>query len=74
MATTAITGASEGFVIDDDAMEPAGDEGPATPEEELALRIISRLRQNQPKAALATAVELAKVIGINNDLDWVTYF
>jgi hypothetical protein len=58
----------EGFDVDPDAFEPSGgDNGPSTPEEELALRVITRLRQDKPKAALAAAEEL--IIRIKLTLD-----
>lgn len=63
MAKTAIVSLGEGFNIDPDSFEEADqDNGPTSPEEELALRIVARLRQGKPKAARDACQELLTLI------------
>lgn len=69
MAQTKIA-AGSGFDIEGDIGEATSedDDSPKTVEEELALKIITRLRQGFPKAAMAHAVELTNRIARKNDL------
>lgn len=68
-----VTGAVTGLTVTATAAGEVDDDEQVTVEEELCHRTITRLRQHQPKAALAAAVDLVNRIAHEHGLSGGAY-